>query len=341
MSGRKIRIGLMGLGEIGRQLYHLAAESDDLEVVAISDIGRPDILHYLLGCSTVQSPEVRLEGNFLVNPKFRTRMLSNDLPTESPWDVFETDLVIDTTGKFRERAQMQAHLDSGAPRVLMSTLPADEIDRVILWGLNQGEAKATDQVISAGSATTTALALVLKILGTAYPIAAATMTSVHAYTSDQPVQDYAGRDFRRSRSAASNIIPNTHDAIPWVEQILPELSGKLSGHALNVPVHKGSLLDVNLVFETQGIGSEEINGAMRSACGDFPGVIEVLDDPIVSSDVIGNRHSLLFDEQGTMQGGQNMVKVLCWYETLGHACRLLDVARHYAKLDSVGGESCA
>jgi glyceraldehyde 3-phosphate dehydrogenase len=338
MSSRKIRLGLMGLGEIGRQLYHLAARSDDMEVVAISDIGKPEILHYLLGSSTVQSPDVTLQGNYLVNPRFRTRVLSNDLPTESPWDVFDIDLVIDTTGKYHSRQGMQAHISSGAPRALMAGLPEGEVDRLVLWGLNENEASVADQVLSAGSATTTAMALVLKILGDAFPINAATMTSVHAYTSDQPVQDYAGVDFRRSRSAASNIIPNTHDAIPCLEQALPHLAGKLSGHALNVPVHKGSLLDVNLVFADEQVDADAVNSAMRAACAEYPGVIDVVSDPIVSSDVIGNQHSLLFDEKGTLSGGRNMVKVLCWYETLGHACRLLDVARLYAKLDQAGGE---
>ncbi len=157
---------------------------------------------------------------------------------------------------------MQGHLDNGAHRVLISTVPADHIDRLLIPGINEEGAGSEDRMISAGSATTVALALVLKVLSDEFPIEAASVTSVHAYTSDQPVQDYAGKDFRRSRSGAENIIPNTIDSIPWVERSLPSIKGKLSGYALNVPVQKGSLLDLSIVFEKDTVGAAEVNEAM-------------------------------------------------------------------------------
>ncbi len=159
------------------------------------------------------------------------------------------------------------------------------------------------------------------------------MTTVHAFTSDQALQDYAGSDFRRSRSAAKNIIPNTHEASLWLGQILPEFDGKILTSALNVPVQEGCLLDVNLVMQDSAVTVDDVNDAMRSAAQEHAGIIEVVEDPIVSSDVIGHPASLLFDTQGTIKAGSNTIKTLCWYENLGHAARLLDVVRLYADLD--------
>jgi glyceraldehyde 3-phosphate dehydrogenase len=330
----------MGFGQIGRQLYHLAAASDDLQIVAVSDIGAPDVLHYLLSTDSGGSNGNELRGNYLVNDRFQTRMMQADRPGEVPWDVFDVDIVIDATNRFRSAAHMQAHLDSGAPRVLISQLPEEEIDRVVLVGLNNGSVDAADRMISAGSATTSALALALEIVDDAIGVEAASMTTVHAYSSDQSLQDYAGSDFRRSRSAAQNIIPNNNDSAHWVAQVLPQFAGKLSGFALNVPVQKGSLLDLDIVLADENAGVEEVNAAMVAGVERYPGLLQVVSDPIVSSDVIGCSASLLFDLQGTIKAGRRTVKLLGWYESLGHAARLLDVVRLYANLESVtGGES--
>lgn len=333
-NDRPIRVGLMGFGQIGRQVYELATRRPDFEIAAVADIGDPRILHYLL-CSEVEHPErYELDGNFLVSGQMRTRMMSMDLPREVPWDIFGVDLVIDATGKYRERARMEDHLNNGAPRVLLRTLPADHIDRVVLPGINEDDIHPDDRMISAGSATTTALALLLHILSQRFDIDCASMTTVHAYTSDQALQDYAGSDYRRSRSAPENIIPNSHDAAAWVGRVLPQFEGKIMSAALNVPIHEGCLLDTNLVFSDDGVTAEAVNEAMREAAVDLPGLVAVAEDPIVSSDVIGSSHSLLFDAKGTIKAGDTIVKTLGWYETRGHAARLLDVARLYAALDA-------
>jgi glyceraldehyde 3-phosphate dehydrogenase len=164
------------------------------------------------------------------------------------------------------------------------------------------------------------------------------MTTVHAYSSDQSLQDYAHEDFRRSRSAAENIIPNNNESARWVEMVLPKFAGKLSGYALNVPVQQGSLLDLNCVMQDGNVTAKQVNEAMRAAAADHPILIGMTDDPIVSSDVIGCRQSLLFDSRATLKAGKRMIKVLAWYESLGHACRVLDVVRHYSRLDGIGGE---
>ena len=330
-QGKPIRVGIMGFGQTGRQIYELASRSDDVEVVAVADIGKPEILHYLLGAEVKEPQRHELHGNFLVNPGFRTRLLQIDRPAEMPWDIFGVDMVIDSTGKYRDTSYMQDHLGNGAPRVLLRTLPTDGIDRIVIPGINDAEAAATDCMISAGSATTTALCLLLHVLSRSFTIECGSMTTIHSYTSDQALQDYAGSDIRRSRSAAENIIPNSHEAGAWLGRILPRFDGKFLTSALNVPIHEGCLLDVNLVLGDAEVGVEDINQAMRDA--KLPGIIGVVEDPIVSSDVIGNPLSLLFDTKGTLKAGNNIIKTLSWYENLGHAARLLDVVRIYRQLD--------
>jgi len=323
----------MGFGQTGRQIYELASRSDDVEVVAVADIGKPEILHYLLGSEVNEPQRHKLEGNFLVNPRFRARLMQIDRPAEMPWDIFGVDMVIDSTGKYRESSYLEDHLGNGAPRVLLRTLPVDPIDRIVIPGINDATVNVADRMVSAGSATTTALCLLLHVLSRRFDIECGSMTTIHAYTSDQALQDYAGSDFRRSRSAAKNIIPNSHDAGLWLGQILPAFDGKILTSALNVPIHEGCLLDVNLVISDAAVTVEDINDVMRTAAADLPGIVGVVEDPIVSSDVIGNPHSLLFDAKGTIKAGNNTVKTLSWYENLGHAARLLDVVRLYKNLD--------
>ncbi|MEM8659911.1 MAG: glyceraldehyde 3-phosphate dehydrogenase NAD-binding domain-containing protein [Pseudomonadota bacterium] len=332
-KNRPIRVGIMGFGQTGRQIYELASHSQDIEIVAIADIGAPDILHYLLKAEVEAPQRHELEGNFLVNPRFRSRLMRIDLPAEMPWDIFGVDAVIDSTGKYREVAFMRDHLSNGAGRVVLRTLPVNGIDRIVIPGVNEGTAEVGDVMISGGSATTSALCLLLKILSQSFAIECASMNSVHAYTSDQALQDYAGSDIRRSRSAAKNIIPNSHEAGAWMGQILPQFEDKVLTSALNVPIHEGCLLDVSLVMADPNIGPDEINAAMRSGAESLKGIVDVVDDPIVSSDVIGSSLSLLFDTKGTIKAGESIIKTLGWYENLGHAARLLDVVRLYRDLD--------
>ncbi len=328
-----VRLGLMGFGQTGRQIYELASRSDDIEVVAIADIGDPKILHYLLTSEIDNDSTHQLEGNYLVNSKFRSRLMPIDRPAEMPWDAFGVDAVIDATGVYRTESFMQSHLGNGAQRVFLRTLPVDGIDRIVVPGVNSAAALPGDKMISAGSATSSALCLLLHILSEHFDIECASMTSVHAYTSDQALQDYAGSDFRRSRSAAENIIPNTHEAHLWLDKVLPEFSDRVLTYVLNVPIHEGCLLDVNLVMENPDVTAQDINDAMRDSVSDYPGIVGIAEDPIVSSDVIGSALSLLFDSKGTIKAGKKTIKTLSWYETLGHAARLLDAVRLYNTLD--------
>ena len=331
-----IKLGLMGFGQIGRMIYQLAQHQPDIEITAIADIGEPHILCYLLQAELNDPASFRLEGNYLVSPHYRSRMLRTDSPGEVPWDTFGVDLVIEATGQFRDRASLEAHLHAGSPRVLARTLPTELIDRIIVPGINESSINPDDRIISAGSATFGAAALLLQAVTEVAPVDSVSITSIHSYSSDQPVQDYAGSDYRRSRSAAENIIPNTHEAGNWLPNLLPHLEGRVTTSALNVPIQRGSLLDVSLAFSDDSITVDAVNDAIRSASRSRPELIQVSEDPIVSSDVIGQSCTVLFDAPGTIKAGSRMIKLLGWYENLGHAARLLDVARLYTEMEAAG-----
>ncbi|MEL0217400.1 MAG: glyceraldehyde 3-phosphate dehydrogenase NAD-binding domain-containing protein [Gammaproteobacteria bacterium] len=331
-----IKLGLMGFGQIGRMIYQLAQHQPDIEITAIADIGEPHILCYLLQAELDDPGSFRIEGNYLVSPRYRSRMLRTDSPGEVPWDTFGVDLVIEATGQFRDRASLEAHLHAGSPRVLARTLPTELIDRIIVPGINESSINPDDRIISAGSATFGAAALLLQAVTEVAPVDSVSITSIHSYSSDQPVQDYAGSDYRRSRSAAENIIPNTHEAGNWLPNLLPHLEGRVTTSALNVPIQRGSLLDISLAFSDDSITVEAVNDAIRSASHSRPELVQVSEDPIVSSDVIGQSCTVLFDAPGTIKAGSRMIKLLGWYENLGHAARLLDVARLYTELEAAG-----
>lgn len=336
-----MRIGMMGFGLVGRQMFRLALNDAQFDLVAISDIGRPEMLHHLL-TKAMGGDGIRLEANHLVSEQnggvARARLMRADSPAEVPWDAFGVDLVIDATGRFRRAPDLAQHLDNGARRVILSTLPEGDLDRVVLYGVNQGDAVAGDRIVSAGSASTTATALALKALAAAKTIEHATVTSVHAYTSDQMLQDYAGPDYRRSRSGAENIIPNDTPAPRWVGQALPAVKGKVSGFALNVPVQAGSLLDLTVAFADPDVSVAGVNAVFEAAAAAEPALIATTSDPIVSSDVKGRPESLLVDLKGTMKAGQRLIKVLAWHESLGHARRILDLAAWYSALDAAQTE---
>jgi len=327
---RSCRIGLIGLGQIGRQIFRLAAAAPDLEVVAVADIGKPEVLRYLLETTGEDAFPCRLEGNFLHGPAVSARMLQLAMPGDVPWDAFGVDCVIDATGRYRHREHAERHLEAGAGRLIYATLSDGQPDRLLVPGINDAEASALDRIVSAGSPTTNALALLLDALDRGFGVEYAGMTTIHAYTSDQPLQDYAQGDERRSRSAAQNIIPNANESAARVEQLLPRFAGRLSGLALNVPVQRGSLLDLDVVLRQEDVTVEAVNAVLAKEAASRPLLIGITNDPIVSSDVIGCRQSLLFDAKATQRAGRRLLKTLAWYETLGHACRVLDVARTYA-----------
>ena len=335
----KIRLGIMGFGEIGRHLYRACLEDDKVEVVAISDIGKPEMLHYLLVSLSNQKVDTILEGNYLVSDNGRARIIPGATPGAVPWDVFGVDYVVDATGVFRSRAEMQKHIDAGAKRVILSTLPGDDADRIFIESVTDKNITCSDKIISPGSSTTNAAIIMLKLIEEAFGFDYAMLSTIHAYTADQPLRNTVGDDYRRSRSAVENIIPNTTPSPEWIQKIMPEFRGRVAGTALNVPVSAGSVLDLTTTLKSSNISVDEIHEAVQKTAKKYPNIIEVVSDPIVSSDVIGNRHSVIYDKMATMVSKKRMLKTLTWYHnTFALALRIKEIMLKYDECDKMGGK---
>ena len=323
----------MGFGHIGRYVYLNTLNNPSFAVTAVSDIGRPDVLHYLLANEPRNRNNVSIKGDNLIYNGDKTRFVDGVAPGDVDWGALNIDWVIDATGKFLTKKSLQKHIDSGAKKVILSSLPDEDLDNLIIPGINTSKVDASDKIISVGSSTTNALALMLNILNQSFEIECASMTTIHSYTNDQPLQDSAGSDFRRSRSAAKNIIPNENYSYRWVGKILPNFKDKIISSALNVPVQFGSLMDLTTVFKDNIESATIINNAVAEASKKYPDLIRIAKDPIVSSDVIGMKETIVHDEIGTLKVGQNMIKTLAWYDNgYNHASRILDVISYYESL---------
>ncbi|MBC8426564.1 type I glyceraldehyde-3-phosphate dehydrogenase, partial [bacterium] len=242
-----VKLGIMGFGRLGRNMFRIGHNEPDLTFAAVSDIADVKTLAYLLQNTTVEGVfegELEQKGHYLMTERQCTRVVHGSHPGDIPWDVLGVDIVIEATGMFRTRQDLQKHLDSGAKAVILSTPPVGEIDRMVINGVNDGELTAEDRIISNGSSSCHALALTLKVLNETVGVRRAFMTTVHAYTSDQQLSDSASGNLRWSRSAAQNIIPNSSWAASAVMDLMPEFKGKVSGMAPNVPAPAGSNLDL-------------------------------------------------------------------------------------------------
>jgi glyceraldehyde 3-phosphate dehydrogenase len=326
-----IRIGINGFGRIGRTVFRIMEEADDFEVVAINDLADPASLAHLLKYDTVQGKfnGTVAVGDGALNVNGRTvKVLSEKDPAKLPWKSMEVGFVVESTGVFRKRAQIAAHIDAGAPKVLLTVPPKDEIDNLIVLGVNQDQLKKEDQIISNASCTTNCLAPVAKVLNDNFGIERGLMTTIHAYTNDQRIADLIHKDMRRARAAAQNIIPTTTGAAKAVGKVIPDLQGKLDGFAMRVPVVDGSVVDLTVVLNKK-VTKEEINQAVKKAAeGSMKGYLEYTEDPIVSSDIIGNNHSSIFDALSTMVMDDRFVKVVSWYDNeWGYSVRVVDLIR--------------
>ena len=321
----------MGFGHIGRYIYENALNSNIFTIKAISDIGNIESLQYLLNNNLRnKNIDVHIDNNRFIYNDDKTQFVHGVSPGDIPWDALGVDWVIDATGKYLDREILNKHIIAGAKRVVLASLPDNELDNIIIPGINESNINNKDKIISAGSSTTNALALILKILNEYNEIECSSLTTVHSYTSDQPLLDIANPDLKRSRSAAKNIIPNVNLSSKWVEKVLPDFKNKIFSTALNVPVQFGSLLDITTIFKNDIKNEDEVNLIMDDAASKFPDLIKVVEDPIVSSDVIGMKESIVFDRVGTLKIGKNMVKTLAWYDNgYNHASRILDVISLY------------
>jgi glyceraldehyde 3-phosphate dehydrogenase len=261
------------------------------------------------------------------------RMLFERDPANLPWTELDVDVVIEATGVFRDKASLQKHLDAGAKRVILTVPSKDEIDETIVLGVNDDELDADDLIVSNASCTTNCLAPLAKVLNDEFGIVKGVMTTVHAYTNDQRLADVPHKDLRRSRAATENIIPTTTGAAKAVGQVLPELDGKLDGMAMRVPVPDGSTVDLVVELE-RDVTVAEVNAAVKKAAeGGLIGIIEYTEDPIVSTDIIGNPHSSIFDASGTQVLGGNLVKVMSWYDNeWGYSNRVVDLIERLAEV---------
>jgi glyceraldehyde 3-phosphate dehydrogenase len=338
-----VRIGISGFGRIGRNLFRIGYHRPELQFMAVSDIAEIESVAYLLRHSTIErafKEEVRIEGNYLVAGPQRVRYVRESTPGVIPWDLLGVDIVLECTGKFRTRSALEQHLESGAKKVILSTPALDEIDRTIINGVNDGELRPEDRLISNGSSSSHALGLMLKILQDSVGVERAMMTTVHAYTGDQQLSDTAKPTLRWSRSAAQNIIPNTTWAPRAVETMIPGLKGKLTGFALNVPVAAGSAIDLTAQLK-KGVSVADVNAIVREASGGkYKGLVDYTEEPIVSSDVIGNYCSAVYDASATMVIGNGLLKTLVWFDNgWAYAARMLELAQLAAGSPAESGVS--
>jgi|TARA_B110000467_G_scaffold38463_1_gene35086 glyceraldehyde 3-phosphate dehydrogenase len=334
---KKVNIALFGFGRIGRNIFRLGYDNPKYNFVAISDFGSLEALHYLLVRDSIHGKmkdEVTIDGNYLKVKDQKVRVISGGQPGTIPWDIYDVDIVIDATGRFLKKEDLALHLKSGAKKVFTTRNPEETIDRYVIPGINDSSIKLSDKIISTTSSTTQVLALMVKMLDECFGLERAMMTTVHAYTADQPLADAAGIDLRRSRSAVENIIPNSTLAPSIVEEIMPKFKGKLDGIAFNVPVPNGSCVD--LTTELKNIPTvEEANQAIKEYSEkSLRGIVGYTDDPIVSSDVRGREETMVFDEKATMITKDALLKTLCWYDNgWGFSKRILDVINAYVELE--------
>ena len=333
-----IRVAINGLGRIGRSVYRILSQRDDVDVVIINDLAEQEGLAYLLRYDTVMGAfpgEVTLENGVLRAGEQTTRMTAVADPDDWDWKSDDVDFVIEATGVFRERAPLETHLDAGANRVILTVPAKDEIDATVVLGVNDDQLKPGHRIVSNASCTTNCLAPVAKVLNDEFGIVRGVMTTVHAYTNDQRLADVPHKDLRRSRAAAENIIPTTTGAARAVGMVLPELAGKLDGMAMRVPVPDGSVVDLVTVLEKDP-SADDIRDAMREAAeGPMKGVLQYCTEPVVSSDIIGNPYSSIFDADCTQTGGAHMARVLSWYDNeWGYSNRVVDLLVKLAAFDS-------
>ncbi|HKI04557.1 MAG TPA: type I glyceraldehyde-3-phosphate dehydrogenase [Thermoanaerobaculia bacterium] len=333
-----VKIGINGFGRIGRSVFRILSDRQDIEVVAINDLFENQQLVYLLKYDSVMRvfpKEVTADEDYMYVDGKKIAMTAEKDPAKIPWGKLGVDIVIESTGVFTSREQLQKHIEGGARKVILTVPAKDEIDAMIVVGVNDDTLKAEHRLVSNASCTTNCLAPLAKVLNERYGIEEGFMTTVHAYTNDQRLADVPHKDFRRSRAATQNIIPTTTGAAKAVGKVLPQLKGKLDGMAIRVPVPDGSIVD--LVARLGGSPSAaEVNATVREAAeGELKEIIEYSEVPLVSTDIIGNPHSSVFDALSTRATSDGYVKVVAWYDNeWGYSNRVVDLI---GRMAAVGG----
>lgn len=329
----KVKVGINGFGRIGRLVFRQAMNNPKFEIVAINDLCDTKTLAHLLKYDSTHKKfqgEISTEGdNIVVNGRTISISAKKD-PAQLPWQALGCDLVVESTGIFTSREAAAKHIAAGAKKVIISAPAKDKIDATIVMGVNEKSITGKEEIVSNASCTTNCLAPMVKVLQDTFGITKGFMTTVHAYTNDQNILDLPHKDLRRARSAALSIIPTSTGAAKAIGEVIPELSGKLDGFAMRVPVPDGSVTDLTAILDREATKAE-INAAMKAAAeGPMKGYLDFCEDPVVSQDIVGNAHSCIFDSLLTMSSG-NMVKVVGWYDNeLGYSTRVVDLLEIYA-----------
>tara|TARA_Y100000590_G_scaffold356937_1_gene411451 strand:- start:1335 stop:2348 length:1014 start_codon:yes stop_codon:yes gene_type:complete len=325
-----VRIAINGFGRIGRSVFRILNDRSDIQVLAINDLSERQALVYLLKYDTVMGrfpDKAELKDDTLKTSKHSIRLISSPDPADLPWAELGIDVVVEATGVFRENAQLKNHISAGAGRVILTVPAKDEIDYTVVIGVNDDGLQPEHRIISNASCTTNCLAPIAKVLNDAFGIESGVINTVHAYTNDQRLADVPHKDWRRSRAAAENVIPTTTGAARAVGKVLPDLEGKLDGIAMRVPVPDGSVVDLVARLERETT-AEEIKSAVRTAAETdrLSRIMEYQDEPIVSTDIIGNSHSSIFDAPFTQVIDGSLIKTLHWYDNeWGYSNRVVDL----------------
>ena len=333
-----MRVAINGFGRIGRSVFRIMIERNDIDVVAINDLADNDVLAYLLKYDTVMgrfNDTVETEGDILKTSSNTIKMLNQRDPSQLPWAEIDVDIVIEATGIFRTRALLNQHLDAGAKRIILTVPAKEDIDNMVVIGVNDGSLTSEHKIISNASCTTNCLAPMAMILDDNFGIEFGVINTIHAYTNDQRLADVPHSDLRRSRAAAENIIPTTTGAAKAVGKVLPELEGKLDGIAMRVPVPDGSVVDSVFIL-SQDVTEDQLYDAVyvASQTERLSGIVEYSTLPVVSTDIIGNPHSSIFDAPFTKVVQGNMVKTLNWYDNeWGYSNRVVDLLGILDRLD--------
>ena len=330
-------IGLMGFGRIGRNLFRILYQSEDIKLAAISDIADHKALEYLLRFDTILGPfpdEVSIqEGNLYVAGR-QIPMLSKSIG-EVPWGDLGVDTVIEATARHRTRDDFEKHLKQGAKRVILCVPQKTPPDITVVMGVNDDQLKSEHRIVSNGSCTAHCAAPVIKILHEAFGINKAFLSTVHAYTNEQRLADVPSEDKRRGRAAAENIIPQETNAAQVVNELIPEMAGRLSAGSMNVPVPNGSVVDL-VCWHEKPVTTLAINEVIRTAAATdhWKGILNYEDDPIVSSDIIRSTYSSTFDSMATMVQKDRVSKTLAWYDNgYGYAHRVVDLINKFMEID--------
>jgi glyceraldehyde 3-phosphate dehydrogenase len=331
------RVGINGFGRIGRSVFRILHERKSAEVVCINDLFDNRHLAYLLQFDSVMGRfrgEVAADDQFLYVDGQRIGMTAEKDPAAIPWSEWEVDCVIEATGVFRSREKLERHLQAGAKRVILTVPPKDELDLMVVIGVNDDLLRPEHRLVSNASCTTNCLAPIARILHESFGIEEGILSTVHAYTNDQRLADVPHKDLRRSRAAAVNIIPTSTGAARAVGKVLPALAGKLDGVALRVPVPDGSVIDFAARLAARPT-VEEVNEAVkRAADGFLQGIVEYSTVPLVSTDIIGNPHSSVFDALSTQALADGWVRVVAWYDNeWGYSQRVVDLVERLMQFE--------